>query len=394
VTLWLNDPRTLGLAEGTAATSTNSAAPDGFTPATSAGTVTFRNPGGTYGKHWEYAGDIARADRTISGTSAGVMLECDLTGSDFTVVDNGILRLYQATGQTTPGVSLVIESNMFLRLYNAVGVPVWTSPTVIPAGTTRFRFFLGATAGTTTTNGTIRGKAWFGSNVTGTLTTPDLDSGAVTGVNAGVTAFTVARFGKLSPTSGMIVRELWSRGSDTSNDTTGYTVPAAPSSNVAPVVNAGADQTAIEPWTTVTLSATVTDADGTATITDWSQTSGSPTVTLAGAGGGRTFVAPAVNAGTTLVFTATGTDNDGATATDSVSITVLPAAERILIGGTWTPARLTLVPVAPPPGPDVPPVDPPPSGPGCSGADPGGAAAASAGVPHVDDVVADARATC
>ena len=100
-------------------------------------------------------------------------------------------------------------------------------------------------------------------------------------------------------------------------------------------VTAGSDQT-VEPWSTVTLTATANT--GTAT---WTQQSGT-TVTLNGAGAlVRTFTAPADFAGAALVFRATN-----GTATDDVSITVLPATDGLVVSTApvvVVPIRLTVV---------------------------------------------------
>lgn len=120
-----------------------------------------------------------------------------------------------------------------------------------------------------------------------------------------------------------------------------WTATDGASANIAPTANAGADQTA-EPWAAVTLAGTDADSDGTISSRSWSQVSGT-SVTLAGSGASRTFEAPATVAGGTLVFRYSVTDNAGATTTDDVAVTVLPAAERILIGGSWQPSRLVIV---------------------------------------------------
>lgn len=119
-------------------------------------------------------------------------------------------------------------------------------------------------------------------------------------------------------------------------------VTTGAASNVAPTANAGADQTGVEPGATVTLTGTVADTDGTATGA-WTQTAGSPAVTLAGSGLTRTFSAPLTMSGTTLTFALAATDNLGATGTDTMTVAVLPASELVNIGGTWMPARLTVV---------------------------------------------------
>ncbi|MCJ8269327.1 MAG: VCBS repeat-containing protein, partial [Psychrosphaera sp.] len=110
------------------------------------------------------------------------------------------------------------------------------------------------------------------------------------------------------------------------------TPPPLPSQNQAPLANAGNTQT-VDEQTQVTLQGTGTDSDGTISSFSWSQTSGT-TVTLNNATSATaTFTAPALPQNETLVFSLTVTDNQGATASDSISITVnylnLPAAIAI-----------------------------------------------------------------
>lgn len=116
--------------------------------------------------------------------------------------------------------------------------------------------------------------------------------------------------------------------------------PGAPD-NTAPVANAGPDQT-VEPWSTVTLTGTETDADSNVTTRAWTQVSGTA-MTLAGTGATRTFTAPGTLAGITLTFRYTVTDSAAATGTDDVVITVLPASERVMIGGSWVPALMRTI---------------------------------------------------
>jgi ELWxxDGT repeat protein len=94
--------------------------------------------------------------------------------------------------------------------------------------------------------------------------------------------------------------------------------------NCLPIANAGPDRTVLH-RTSVTLDGRASsDPDGTIVGYLWSQLSG-PAVTLSGASTSvATFTAPKVSPGQTvvLVFQLRVTDNDGATATDQVTITV------------------------------------------------------------------------
>jgi hypothetical protein len=93
--------------------------------------------------------------------------------------------------------------------------------------------------------------------------------------------------------------------------------------NALPVANAGADQS-IDEQTQVSVTATVSDSDGSVVSTSWTQVSG-PQVTMSGAdSASMSFTAPAVKQAEDLVFRVTVTDNEGGVASDEVTITVNP----------------------------------------------------------------------
>lgn len=119
-----------------------------------------------------------------------------------------------------------------------------------------------------------------------------------------------------------------------------------PAVNIPPVADAGDDQTGLEPYATVTLDGSdSTDPDGTVATYTWSQTAGSPTVTLTGASTSpqRTFPAPATAGGTTLTFSLVVTDDDAAdSAADTMLAAVLPHNHWVRRAGAWTATRLRL----------------------------------------------------
>jgi DNA-binding transcriptional regulator/RsmH inhibitor MraZ len=93
-----------------------------------------------------------------------------------------------------------------------------------------------------------------------------------------------------------------------------------PPLNQAPTVNAGADQS-VDEGTTVVLSALGMD-DDTVTSYSWEQESGTA-VTITNADlANASFGAPMIAASEVLIFRVTVTDNDGATGSDTVSISV------------------------------------------------------------------------
>ncbi|MBZ4394127.1 discoidin domain-containing protein [Myxococcus sp. MISCRS1] len=111
------------------------------------------------------------------------------------------------------------------------------------------------------------------------------------------------------------VKELWVFGT-----------PHATEVNIPPVANAGPDQAITLPTNSVTFSGGATDADGTVVSLAWTQVSG-PTATLSGVST-ATLSVTGLTVGT-AVFRLTATDNDGATGTDEVSVTVAPAPQTL-----------------------------------------------------------------
>ena len=133
-------------------------------------------------------------------------------------------------------------------------------------------------------------------------------------------------------------------------DNRGATSPAAsvtvtvnPDLNVAPTANAGTNQT-VTSGVTVTLNGSASyDPDGSIASFAWTQTAGTPAVTLAnGVAAHPTFVSPTVAATSTLTFSLVVTDNLGATSpAATVSVTVNPAvAGNVNVTGQVTFARV------------------------------------------------------
>jgi hypothetical protein len=96
---------------------------------------------------------------------------------------------------------------------------------------------------------------------------------------------------------------------------------AAPQPNQAPTTNAGADQS-VDEGVAVNLSGTGADSDGTIASYGWQQDSGTVVVITNANMANASFTAPIVAASEDLVFRLTVTDNDGATASDTVTVTV------------------------------------------------------------------------
>jgi hypothetical protein len=94
-----------------------------------------------------------------------------------------------------------------------------------------------------------------------------------------------------------------------------------PSANQAPAADAGADQN-VDEGATLELSGSGTDSDGNVVSYSWLQEAGT-VVTITNADlANASFIAPSVSASEILIFRLTVTDDDGATGSDTVSITV------------------------------------------------------------------------
>ena len=116
-------------------------------------------------------------------------------------------------------------------------------------------------------------------------------------------------------------------------DTVSITVRA---DNDAPSASAGSDRT-VSSGAAVTLSGSGSDPEGGSLSYAWTQTGGTPTVTISDAGqASASFTAPSVASNTALGFRLTVTDSGGRTATDSVVVTVRPSPLSAEAGAAQT----------------------------------------------------------
>jgi len=110
----------------------------------------------------------------------------------------------------------------------------------------------------------------------------------------------------------------------TSSDTTTVLIKDVPEPNKAPTAVTASNFSADEN-TQVTLDASAsTDTDGTITSYSWTQTAGSPTVEInTPTAVTASFTAPEVTESTILTFELLVTDNEGASATDTIQISII-----------------------------------------------------------------------
>ena len=228
------------------------------------------------------------------------------------------------TSTGTMLAELRLVSGTALTLRNSGSVAIWTGPTLVAGTKYRINWLYD------NTNGQQRCQVFSGANLEGTTPDSGGDSGLVTTTKAG----TAARIsiGVLNSTTSTL------RFDNFTIDNAAFAAPTGTPPNVAPTCNAGTDQTNIEPYSTVTLSGTDSDSDGTISTRAWSGT-GFTFLTGQSAATATAKVRGSI-AGETLVATYTVTDNGGLQASDTVNITVLPVTERAPIGGVMQPVEV------------------------------------------------------
>lgn len=145
-----------------------------------------------------------------------------------------------------------------------------------------------------------------------------VESGKTTSFS--VTASSGYSIDSVSGCGGSLSGSTYTTGAITGN----CTVSASFSqNNQAPTANAGTDQT-VDEQTQVTLSGSGTDSDGTIASYQWSQTAGT-SVTLNNPNSATaSFTAPTTLAVNPLTFELTVTDDDGATTSDTVVVSITP----------------------------------------------------------------------
>jgi hypothetical protein len=144
----------------------------------------------------------------------------------------------------------------------------------------------------------------------------------ISGGNATLTDATTATLSLSNLEAGTYVFNLTAtdnQGATGSDDVQVIVEPA----NVAPVVNAGTDVTIDLPANNVVLTGAASDSDGTVVSYSWIKVSGG-TASLSGETTATLSVSQLEEG--TYVFRLTATDNDGATASDDVTVVVNPAA--------------------------------------------------------------------
>ena len=124
----------------------------------------------------------------------------------------------------------------------------------------------------------------------------------------------------------------------TGTDVVLVTVNAA--ANISPIANAGPDQTIILPVNTITLSGSGSDADGTVSSYAWTKISGPSSYSITNASSAVTTITGLVQG--VYQFQLKVSDNNGATGTDTMQVTVNAAPNQPPVANTGSDQTITL----------------------------------------------------
>ncbi len=233
---------------------------------------------------------IANADKAVANFIAPSSSTGSVLSFELTVTDN-----QGATGKDSVGVTVRAKPNTAPTANAGTDRTVSSNAAVTLAGSG------------TDSDGTIASYAW--TQIAGPTV-------VLTGANTATATFT-APVVTASTVLGFTLTVTDNQGA------TGIaSVAITVSPNQAPTANAGNAQT-VNDGVVVTLAGSGTDSDGTIASYLWTQTAG-PTVSLATPNAASTtFTAPTVTVNTPLTFSLTVTDNNGATGSASVTVTVV-----------------------------------------------------------------------
>jgi len=234
----------------------------------------------------------AASNTTITGLAQGVYV------FTLTTTDN-------QGGKGTDNVQITVNAAASNQLPTA---NAGTDQTIqLPASS------VSVTGSGTDADGNIASYAWTKSSGPsgGTITTPAAANTTITGLAQGVYVFTLTT----TDNSGGI-----------GTDNVQITVNAA-ASNKLPSANAGADQTIKLPASSISVTGSGTDADGTISSYAWSKSSGPAGETITTPGAASTTITGLAQG--VYVFTLTTTDNSGGKGTDNVQITVNAATANL-----------------------------------------------------------------
>lgn len=245
----------------------------------------------------------------VSGSSGGAIATPDGAATEITGLNEGTY-VYRLTVTDDDGATA--SDDVTVTVNAAAAPPPNNAPTVYAGDNITITLPASAVTltGTATDNdGRVASIQWVKVNGPAgeTIQTNDALSTRVTGLVAGTYTF------RLTVTD--------DDGATTSDNVTVTVNPAAaPPPNAAPTANAGANKTITLPVNTVNLTGSGQDSDGNIADYTWTKVSGPSGGAIASPDGAATEIT-GMNEGT-YVYRLTVTDNDGATASDDVTVTV------------------------------------------------------------------------
>ena len=241
----------------------------------------------------------------ISGPSSYTMVNANSAGTNVTGLVQGVyqFQLTVTDNNGATGTDVVLVTVNAAANISPIANAGQDQTITLPTNSVTF------SGSGTDADGTISSYKW--TKISGpssyTIINSRLPGTSVTGLVQGVYQFQL----KVTDNNGA-----------TGTDTMQVTVNAAP--NQPPVANAGSDQTITLPTNSVTLSGSGSDPDGTISSYKWTEISGPSSYTIVNANSPGTNVTGLVQG--IYQFQLTVTDNNGATGTDVVLITVNAAA--------------------------------------------------------------------
>ena len=162
-------------------------------------------------------------------------------------------------------------------------------------------------------------------------------SGGAATITNGTTASTLAT----GLTAGTYIFKLVVTDNGGAKGTAFDTIVVKPAANIPPTANAGADQTITLPVNSVNVNGSASiDADGTIASYSWSQVSGPSAATIANPAAVTTNITNLVQG--TYVFKLLITDNNGATDSDSLNVTVNAAVNQAPVANAGSSKSITL----------------------------------------------------
>lgn len=257
----------------------------------------------------------------ISGPASGTIVNAS---SAQTAINNLSQGVYQ--------FQLTVTDNLGATATDIIQITVNAAPNISPTANAGSNIIINLPISIVTLNGsgndpdgTISSYQWTKiSGPTAIIVTPTLAQSLVTSLGQGVYEFEL----RVTDNNGASGR-----------DTVQVTVGAAPP-NQPPVANAGANQTISLPTNSVTLSGSGTDSDGSLTGYNWSKISGPAQFNITSATQATTSVTNLVQG--TYSFELTVTDNNAATAKDTVTINVTAATNQLPVANAGSDQITTL----------------------------------------------------